>query len=154
MEFSDSNTLANLIKMNTCFKGKVSFIDLILTERKFSFKFTSTYESRISNHHHMINTMLESCFQSAEPKILNYRDLKILPEPYEEDLSEAIIVVIHLINLIIFLPQSWTNIPLKKENGLGISNFIKQCNNVVNLNSKLSLNILVLVTLLTGNSLG
>lgn len=106
MEFSDSNTLANLIKMNTCFKGKVSFIDLILTERKFSFKFTSTYESRISNHHHMINTMLESCFQSAEPKILNYRDLKILPEPYEEDLSEAIIVVIHLINLIIFLPQS------------------------------------------------
>ena len=49
--------------------------------------------------------MLESCFQSAEPKILNYRDLKILPEPYEEDLSEAIIVVIHF-NLIIFLTQS------------------------------------------------
>lgn len=153
MEFSDSSTLANLIKMNTCFKGKVSFIDLILTERKFSFKFTSTYETRISNHHHMINTMLESCFQSAEPKILNYRDLKILPEPYEEDLSEAIIVVIHF-NLIIFLTQSWTNIPLKKGNGLGISNFIKQCKNVVNLNNKLSLNILVLVTLLTGSSLG
>ena len=36
MGFLDSNSLTNLIKTNTCFKGKGSCIDLILTKRKFS----------------------------------------------------------------------------------------------------------------------
>ena len=38
--FLDSNKLTNLIKTNTCFKGKGSSIDLILTNRKHSFKNT------------------------------------------------------------------------------------------------------------------
>ena len=38
--FLDSNVLYNLIKGHTCFKGKGSLIDLILTNRKFSFKNT------------------------------------------------------------------------------------------------------------------
>ena len=33
--FLDSNNLTNLIKTNTCFKGKGSSIDLILTNRKY-----------------------------------------------------------------------------------------------------------------------
>ena len=45
MGFLSSNNLTNLIKTNTCFKGKGSCIDLILTNRKLSFKFTSTYET-------------------------------------------------------------------------------------------------------------
>ena len=64
LRFLDSNSLTNLIKTNTCFKGKGSYIDLILTNRKFSFKFTSTYETGISDHHHMVYTMLKSCFQN------------------------------------------------------------------------------------------
>ena len=92
MGFLDSNSLTNLIKTNTCFKGKGSCIDLILTNRKFSFKFTSTYETGISDHHHMIYTMLKSCFQNTEPKLLNYRDFKSFsPQAFEEDLSEALI---------------------------------------------------------------
>ena len=71
MGFLDSNSLSNLIKTNTCFKAKGSGIDLILTNRKFSFKFTSTYETGISDHHHMIYTMLKSCFQNIEPKLLS-----------------------------------------------------------------------------------
>ena len=55
MGFLDSDGLKNLIKINTRFKGKGSCIDLILT--KFSFKFTSTYETGISDLH-MIYTML------------------------------------------------------------------------------------------------
>ena len=37
MGFFDSNSLTNLIKTNACFKGKGYCIDLILTNRKFSF---------------------------------------------------------------------------------------------------------------------
>ena len=92
MGFLDSNSLTNLIKTNTCFKGKGSCIDLILTNRKFSFKFTSTYEKGISDHHHIIYTMLKSCFQNTESKLLNYRDFKSFSaQSFEEDLSEALI---------------------------------------------------------------
>ena len=92
MGFLYSNSLTNLIKINTCFKVKGSCIDLILTNRKFSFKFTSTYETEISDHHHMIYTMLKSCFQNTEPKLLNYRDFKSSSPPgFEDDLSEALI---------------------------------------------------------------
>ena len=62
MGLFDSNSLTNLIKTNACFKGKGSYIDLILTNRKISFKFTSTYETEISDHHHMVYTILKSCF--------------------------------------------------------------------------------------------
>ena len=92
MGFLDSNILTNLIKTNTCFKGKGSWLYLILTNRKFFFKFTSTYETGISDHHHMIYTMLKSCFQNTEPKFLNYRDFKSFsPQAFEQDLSEALI---------------------------------------------------------------
>ena len=64
MRFLDRNSLTNLIKTKTCFKGTGSDIDLVLTNRKFSFKFTSTYETGISDHHHMVYTMLKSCFQN------------------------------------------------------------------------------------------
>ena len=108
IEFLDSNSFTNLIKRNTCFKGKGSCIDLILTNRKFSFKFTSTYETGISDHHHMIYTMLKSCFQNTEPKLLNYKDFKgFSPQIFQEDLSEALLIVmIHILNLKIFLSQS------------------------------------------------
>ena len=43
--FLDSNNLTNLTKTNTCFKGKGSSIDLILTDKKYSFKCASSYET-------------------------------------------------------------------------------------------------------------
>ena len=46
----------------------------------------------ISDHHHMIYTMLKSCFQNTEPKLLNYRDFKSFSsQGFEDDLSEALI---------------------------------------------------------------
>ena len=70
--FLDSNNLTNLIKTNTCCQGKGSSIDLILTNRKYSFKYTSSYEMGLSDHHNMIYTMLKSSFINIEPKLLNF----------------------------------------------------------------------------------
>ena len=89
--FLNSNNLYNLIKSNTCFKDKGSCIDLFLTNRKYSFKCSDSYETGISDHHHMIYTMLKSCFNNTEPKLLNYRDFKhFSKEDFKEDLSEAL----------------------------------------------------------------
>ena len=42
-------------------------------------------------HHHMIYTMLKTCFNNTEPELLNYRDFKhFLQENFKEDLSEAL----------------------------------------------------------------
>ena len=59
-EFLSSNNLHNLIKSNTCFKGKCSCIDLFLTNKEFSFKFSASCETGISDHHHMIYTVLKT----------------------------------------------------------------------------------------------
>ena len=89
--FLNSNNPYNLIKSNTCFRGKGSCIDIFLTNRKYSFKCSDSYETGISDHHHMIYTMLKSCFNNTEPKLLNYRDFKhFSQEDFKEDLSEAL----------------------------------------------------------------
>ena len=74
--FLNSNNLYNLIKSNTCFKGKGSCIDLFLTNRKYSFNCSDSYETGISDQQHMIYTMLKSCFNNTERKLLHYRDFK------------------------------------------------------------------------------
>ena len=66
--FLNSNNLYHLIESNTCFKGKGSCIDLFQTNRKYSFKFSGSYESGSSDHHHMIYTMLKSCFNNTKTK--------------------------------------------------------------------------------------
>ena len=48
----ESQNFTNLIKNNTCFKGKGSCIHLILTNRKYCFKNTSSYKTGITDHHH------------------------------------------------------------------------------------------------------
>ena len=102
--FLNSSNLYNLIKSNTCFKGKGSSIDLFLTNRKYSFKFSGSYETGINDHHHMIHTMLKSCFNNPEPKLLNYRDFKHF---LQENLAKlSVIVETHMMILITFLHQS------------------------------------------------
>ena len=79
------------MKKNTCFKGTGSCINPILTNRKYSFKHTESYETGISDHHHMIYTMLKSCFQNKEPKVLNYRDFRnFSSEDFKQGLAAAL----------------------------------------------------------------
>ena len=74
MNFMDCQNFINLIKKNTCFKG--SCIALILTNRKYCFKNTSSYEAGNSDHHHLIFSIMKTTLASEEPKNFVYRDYK------------------------------------------------------------------------------
>ena len=66
-------------------------IDLILTNRKISFKNTQSFQIGLSDHHHqMVYTMLKTTFQKSEPKQSIYRDLKnFYFESFKNDLLES-----------------------------------------------------------------
>ena len=76
LSFMDSQNFVSLIKNKTCFKGTGSCIDLILTNRKYSFKNTSSYETGLSDHHHLIYSVMKTIFKCEEPKKLIYRTIQ------------------------------------------------------------------------------
>ena len=90
-DWDNNNNLVNLVKTNTCFKGSGSCIDLILTNRKYSFKNTTLYETGFSDHHHMILTIPKTTFQQKERKCLVYRNYKnFIIDNFKNDLQEAL----------------------------------------------------------------
>ena len=66
LSFMDSQNFVSLVKNKTCFNGTASCIDLILTNRKYSFKNTSSYETGLSNHHHLIYSVMKTIFKCEE----------------------------------------------------------------------------------------
>ena len=70
----NEQNLLNFVKSNTCFKGEGSCIDLILTNRKYSFKNTCSFETGLSDHHRLIYSVMKATFKSEKPKQLIYRD--------------------------------------------------------------------------------
>ena len=90
--FLKSNTFTNLIKTNTYFKGAGSCTDLFLTNRKYSFQYTRSYETGLIDQHHMIYTMLKTTFINTEPKLLKYRCYKNFSlDIFKENLTENLI---------------------------------------------------------------
>ena len=75
-DFMEANRFISLIKSNTCFKRKGSCIDLILTNKKYSFKHSNSVEIGMSDHHHLIYTMLKTTFSKAEPKLVHCKKYK------------------------------------------------------------------------------
>ena len=69
LSFMNNENFVNLVKGNTCFKGKGSCIDLILTNRRYSFKHTSSTETGPSDHHHLISSMTKTTFEKEESKL-------------------------------------------------------------------------------------
>ena len=69
--FMQSFNLFNLIKTNTCFKGKGSCKERILTSRNYCFKHSST--STFNDHHHLVYSMLKT---REESKHFIYRDYR------------------------------------------------------------------------------
>ena len=70
----DSQNFVSLIKNKTCFKGTGSCIDLMLTNRKYSFKNTSSYETWLSDHPQLIYSVMKTRFKCEESKKLIYRN--------------------------------------------------------------------------------
>ena len=90
-DFMDANGFINLIKSNTCFKVKGSCFDLILTNRKYSFKHSDSVETGISHHHNLIYTMLKTTFSKAQPKLVHYRQYKTFNfESFKVSLGNAL----------------------------------------------------------------
>ena len=89
--FLNSKNLVNLVKTNTSFKGSGSCIDLILKNRKYSFKNNTSYETGLSDYHRMILTLLKTTFQQKKPKCLIDRDYKnFIFENFKSDLQEVL----------------------------------------------------------------
>ena len=68
LSFMDSQKFVSLIKNKKCFKEIVSCIDLILTNRKYSFKNTSSYKTGLNDHHHLIYSVMKTIFKCEEPQ--------------------------------------------------------------------------------------
>ena len=66
-----------MMKQNACFKGDGgSYIDLLITNSKFSFMKTNSFETGLSDDHHIIYTTLEIKFEKFKPKKSIYRNFK------------------------------------------------------------------------------
>ena len=75
--FLHEHTFYNMMKQNTCFKDDGgSCIDLLITNSKFSFMKTNSFETGLSDHYHLIYTILKTKFEKFELKKLIYRNFK------------------------------------------------------------------------------
>ena len=74
--FMYSSALYKLINVDTCFNGKGTCIDLTLTNRRYFFKNTNTFQTSLSDHHHKVYTIRKYTFEKEEPIKLTYRDYK------------------------------------------------------------------------------
>ena len=89
--FMEHYSYNNLVKNNTCFKGDGSCIDLIHRNRKYCFKNTSCFETVISDHDHLIYSMLKTAFEKEESKKVTYRNYKQFQwENFEKDLTSSL----------------------------------------------------------------
>ena len=89
--FMQSHNIFSLIKSNTCFKGISSCINLILTNRIFCFKNSSTFETGPCDHHHLIYSTLKTTFRKEDSKRLIYHDYKSFNNEYfKNDLKNGL----------------------------------------------------------------
>ena len=69
--------LNNLVCNNTCFKSsKGTCIDLILTNKKMSFQHTNSFETGLSDCHHLIYSMFKMSYLKQKPVKYTYRKYK------------------------------------------------------------------------------
>ena len=75
-----------LMKNNTCFKRSGSCIDLILTNRKYCFQGTSSFETGLRDYHHLIYSIVK---RTPEPKQVIYRNHKHIHRKHFENILKS-----------------------------------------------------------------
>ena len=76
-EFCDVFDLENLIRGNTCVTvGHASSIDVILTNKKRSFKNSGTVATGVSDFHKMVLTIMRACHERLKPNKIRYHSYK------------------------------------------------------------------------------
>ena len=79
--FIDQQELYSLIRSPTCFKVRAGrCTDLMLTNRKHSFKLGQSFEAGFSDFHHMIYTVLKTTYHRIPPKTIKCRSYKKFSE--------------------------------------------------------------------------
>ena len=58
--FLNTENITNLIKENTCCTARSSCIDLILTNSKYSFQYSSPIDAGLSDHCHLIFSIMKT----------------------------------------------------------------------------------------------
>ena len=90
--FLETFNLSNLVKVPTCYKSLSNprCIDLILTNKKMSFKNTMTFDLGLSDFHRLIVTSFKFKFAQGTPKIVHYRSFKHFNKfVFQKELREA-----------------------------------------------------------------
>ena len=67
-----SLNLFNIIKSNTCFKENGTCKDLILTNRKYCFKYSSTFDAGLGDHIIRFILCQKPTIKKEEPKLYKY----------------------------------------------------------------------------------
>ena len=89
----DSHALFSMIHEPTCFKNPDGrCIDLMLTNKKYSFKNTQTFDTGESDFHRLIYTMFKTTFVKLPPKSIKYRCYKKFEiSVFENDLATKLL---------------------------------------------------------------
>ena len=66
------------------FKGKNACINLILRNRKYSFKITSSYGTGLSDHDHLIYSVTKTILKCEEPKKYFIGTIQVFSERFPE----------------------------------------------------------------------
>ena len=77
INFMSNQCLSNLIKGPICFNSADgSMINIFLTTNKYLLQKTNSFETGISDYHHLIATVLKTTYERLPPKLLTYRSYK------------------------------------------------------------------------------
>ena len=75
--FLNTESFTNLIKENTCFKGVGSCIDLILTNSRYSFQYSSSIDTGLSDHCPLMFSIMKTNLSLEQSKRSVYSNLKL-----------------------------------------------------------------------------
>ena len=105
--FLNKDSLTNLIKENNCFKWVGSCIDLILTNSRYSFQYSSSIGTGLSDHCPLIFSIMKTKLSIEKSKRSLYPKLKLsLMVPFKKSYHQSLMLTTRIacfLTLLMFL---------------------------------------------------